>query len=410
MKNNKSPTRKLAILIPLAFVCAVSCLFSLQKVQALSLPPTDPRTSFIDYAPLQIPSLTVPTVVQLSLPDSAKGSVYIFDSTTNTFVGNRKKIVQGINGEKAIAAEYSDDGLTWNPMPSLIDGNSDTFLDVLHTDTDYYALQYPQVTSISGLELEFAKYSAPPINFSIEYLDQSTGKRIPVRVNSSFPSNSISFPTIQTTELYFSLENQQPIRLVDIHTKLANAPISTEQFIQFLAKPEGNYFVYANADKPVQFSQTEAIQFESPDPISILAKFERNPLFQPADQDADGVIDSNDNCPATANSDQKDIDRSSVGDVCEDFDSDTVVNSRDNCPSDSNRAQTDTDGDAIGDTCDSFDNRITERYGWLPWLGIGLAGVVLLFVLVRTIRSKSTDDTDPPTPTDSSTPTAPNTP
>jgi hypothetical protein len=59
-----------------------------------------------------------------------------------------------------------------------------------------------------------------------------------------------------------------------------------------------------------------------------------------ADQDADGIPDAADNCPAVANSDQADIDKDGAGDLC------------DNCPVVENPSQSDADADGKGDACD----------------------------------------------------------
>lgn len=73
----------------------------------------------------------------------------------------------------------------------------------------------------------------------------------------------------------------------------------------------------------------------------------------PADGDGDGVPDSSDNCPTTANADQRDLDADGAGDACdEDDDGDNVADSSDNCPGVSNQDQTDEDGDGRGDECD----------------------------------------------------------
>ncbi len=81
------------------------------------------------------------------------------------------------------------------------------------------------------------------------------------------------------------------------------------------------------------------------------------------DSDGDGVIDSLDNCPNDANSDQADSDGDDLGDACDfcpflldsgvdDSDGDGVGDQCDNCVDDPNADQADADGDCIGDVCD----------------------------------------------------------
>ena len=73
------------------------------------------------------------------------------------------------------------------------------------------------------------------------------------------------------------------------------------------------------------------------------------------DSDGDGVLDNRDNCPIIPNPDQADADFDGIGDVCEDLDNDGVIDSIDNCPSFPNYDQKDTDGNGIGDACDDRD-------------------------------------------------------
>ena len=58
------------------------------------------------------------------------------------------------------------------------------------------------------------------------------------------------------------------------------------------------------------------------------------------DTDGDGKPDTADNCPMTANADQRDHDGDGKGDVC------------DHCPHLMNAADPDGDGDGVGDNCD----------------------------------------------------------
>ncbi len=62
------------------------------------------------------------------------------------------------------------------------------------------------------------------------------------------------------------------------------------------------------------------------------------------DFDGDGIPDSVDNCPATANVNQADTDGDGDGNVC------------DNCVSIANSTQQNADGDALGDACDACPN------------------------------------------------------
>jgi len=94
------------------------------------------------------------------------------------------------------------------------------------------------------------------------------------------------------------------------------------------------------------------------------------------DDDGDGVVNSEDNCPATENPDQQDPDEDELGSACDncaetenpdqadaddngtgdlcdpDIDADQLPNDEDNCPEVANAAQVDGDEDGTGDACD----------------------------------------------------------
>ena len=73
------------------------------------------------------------------------------------------------------------------------------------------------------------------------------------------------------------------------------------------------------------------------------------------DDDNDGVLDALDNCPLVSNPNQEDADGDAIGDAClsaRDEDGDAVENALDNCPFDFNADQADADGDGLGDICD----------------------------------------------------------
>ncbi|MGH8015393.1 MAG: N-acetylmuramoyl-L-alanine amidase, partial [Candidatus Zixiibacteriota bacterium] len=83
-----------------------------------------------------------------------------------------------------------------------------------------------------------------------------------------------------------------------------------------------------------------------------------------ADADCDGDINSVDNCPTVANSNQQDTDGDGDGNVCDNcvtvananqanVDGDTLGDLCDNCPDSVQDDQSDIDGDLLGDFCDN---------------------------------------------------------
>jgi gliding motility-associated-like protein len=79
------------------------------------------------------------------------------------------------------------------------------------------------------------------------------------------------------------------------------------------------------------------------------------------DDDNDGVLDTNDNCPTQANTNQADNDNDGLGDACDnDDDNDGVLDGYDNCPMTYNPDQSDIDNDGLGDICDTVEINVSQ--------------------------------------------------
>jgi hypothetical protein len=87
-------------------------------------------------------------------------------------------------------------------------------------------------------------------------------------------------------------------------------------------------------------------------------------VFGKKDSDKDGIVDSDDNCPNIANSDQLNTDKDQQGNACDnDDDNDNVVDTKDAFPLDSTESL-DSDNDGVGNNADLDDDNDKMPDSW----------------------------------------------
>lgn len=275
---------------------------------------------------------------------------------------------------------------------AMIDGNQSSFGDFpLPVDRGGNAritINSSKPIGLDHLTLLLTDNVALPTSIEIKKVDN--GQEVIVLAKSPMRSEMVSFPANTASQWAIDLTYGQPLRISEILVEPAGSQITSGESIRFLAQPNQSYRIYFNADRYAYVNFGEMPNLSNDQGVKKIAPLPTvtNPAFYPADVDGDKVIDINDNCINTPNTDQLDIDANGRGDACDDHDRDSVINSNDNCPDQPNASQVDTDGDKIGDECDPDESRLTERYPILPWLGIGFAALVVVVLFALSFHRK----------------------
>ncbi len=210
-----------------------------------------------------------------------------------------------------------------------------------------------------------------------------------VVAKTALQSARVLFPKTTSNYWQITLWYAQPLRIAELQLNQEGLEITRLANIRFLAQPNTSYELYYDADRNVQIQTPEAGDLSSDKGVVkiIESPTRANGEYVIADGDQDGIPDLNDNCIALANPDQIDVNGNGLGDTCDDFDRDGIMNSYDNCVNEPNRNQEDKDSDAKGDACDDDESRVTEKYPWLPWVGMGSAALVLIVLFASTAKS-----------------------
>jgi len=350
---------------------------------------------FREYQDVGPFDIQVPTVVELPLTGFVeRNDLALYDTVTDTFQPYLLKIVQTVEKTEVIA--QSSKG-THNDS-FLVDENTQTFVDyVLPEDgigTITITLTASESILSTSLSVLLGNYVALPTSIEIRTKDEGTDMIVVAK--KKMTGQTVTFLETKASVWEITLEYGQPLRIEEIHLAQNNLESSTEKYVRFLAQPESLYRIYKNPDRYVNIPTGESSNLNDDKDVLRVSSVptQSNNAYTEADVDSDGIPDKRDNCVRESNSDQVDVNGNGRGDVCDDFDKDGRINSKDNCPNQPNTNQQDIDADGIGDVCDTEESRITEKYIWLPWAGMGIAALVvagLFFVTIRGMKKKEDD-------------------
>lgn len=340
--------------------------------------------------------IQVPTVVELPLSTPDDGFLVIENETGNeitSYFHEEKTLVS-----TQIFATLTNDGS--NAMP-LQDGDSTTgvYFGLNNQSQGTTEILLQSATDIEAEALNFIleRNVILPATIEISTQDESGNQNI-VLARTFMNSKQINFiPTVGNIWL-IKLTYNQPLKINELELVQTDKTQNIKRGLRFLAQPNASYTIYKDSAREMGsfFKDENNLQSDSGVMYLPVSTFTNNPNFIESDQDNDGLSDEIDNCVLVTNPDQIDINRNGTGDACEDWDRDNHQNFQDNCPDLFNSDQRDIDDDGIGDKCDDEESRLTEKYTWVPWVGMGFATLVILvlFVLIsrRPVVIKS--DTD----------------
>jgi hypothetical protein len=363
------------------------------------------KSAFRSYVDIQDISIKVPTVVELNMDD-----LFIERSDFAVVSKTEEKYVPFLFQKRSTTQSTPftiDVSNAYGNIQNLTDEDKDTYVDfdlpVDKEGTASFTIEGDTPITASSITLLLDYHVALPNTVMVTAV--RNGQEVILVNTKKMTSQTVIFPETSSSQWKITFTYGQPLRVLELRFNEKQAQKATTQRLRFLAQPDNDYRVYIDPDINVKVPAPESGNLSIDKGVLQLPSFTLvdNPQYSQADIDLDGIPDVSDNCTNVANADQEDIDGNNRGDVCDDFDRDGVINSKDNCPNEPNERQLDTDGDEVGDACDDEESRLTEKYKWIPWAGIGTALIVLLsllFISTKPMRESkgkaSSSEEEPP--------------
>jgi len=383
--------KKIIFLFLITFIFSGALAVSAQELDQNSSSPISgisADSAYRFYKDIDYISINVPTVVEFPFSGEfiERFNFVVFNKTTNSFVPYFFKQETRVNEPVSVSTNPSIGSAN-----RMNDNDARTYADFILTDnmqgnTQITLSSTNPITSSAITTLLDNNVALPS---SIEIRAFVDGQNRIVVANRRMDQQTIHFPQTTSNRWIITFTFGQPLRISELKLHQDNSAETGQRAVRFLAQPSNSYRVYFDPDRLALTPVGESGNLVSAKDVLIIptSSSQSNPNYIIADVDIDGVPDIRDNCVSVTNSDQQDINNNGRGDACDDFDQDTIINIIDNCPDNPNMDQKDTDSDGIGNVCDKEESRITERYTWIPWVGIGFAALVLIILFALTAKS-----------------------
>lgn len=393
-------SKSIKFFLLLSFVFVSSPVFgttmSLERLNAEVL------SAFRSVKNVELPKITVPTVVEVPFTETnlERFDFLVYNNSSKNI---EPSLLLMDRGTQPLTATITDKKTNNNILSSqnILDNDEASFVDLPVFDDQVGSAQIviesKTPVSTNSLFLLLDNYVALPETISIA-TESSQGVKT-ILATKKVESQSVYFPQTQASKFIITLTYSQPLRITELRLGGVGT-LSKSYKLRFLAQPNQLYSVYFDPDRRVTAPVGEMGNLSDNSGVkSATGVSVANPGYVIADSDGDKIPDVRDNCVSIANPDQVDVNQNGRGDVCDDFDKDGVINSLDNCRDLPNYNQADEDGDNIGNVCDGEESRITEKYVWLPWLGIiGAFAIVIILFAVTVISMRKKDNLPPATP------------
>ncbi len=346
------------------------------------------KTHFKNVIDIPIQKNSVPQIFELSPFESATSTAYLLiDKGVNEKVAGYVDVINDttVNEQKIESVAY----------PKITDKSLDTYYEFPYKGTDTVVkLILTSKTPIrsSSFQIFLSNYVTAPDRVALSA--SVNGDKKIVVAERDLTSTTFYFPETVSDEWELVFHLTQPLRVAELKLVDSDSRVYTTASakLRFLDQPTHAYTLYVDAGYNVSdqsfFESNYSLGSVEKKAVTSLPESKKlqNILFKEIDGDGDTIPDNKDNCPLVDNYDQADEDGDGIGNPCDDRDYDGVQNHVDNCIDKPNPDQRDTDADGIGDVCDNAEGRLTEKYPWLPWIGIGAAAAVLLTLVALTAR------------------------